>query len=349
MSAIRAFFHRAKGRDGEKEGGAPEAEAEAEGRGRRAASVSEAAVPSTPTSPHASALRRTAASKRMHSVTWRRKDEAGDPGDPGDRPPHPQLLSPPALSRTKPVSRETGAVLLTAQAIVRIETATGSALGTAYTEATCRALRLSSHEWAEMWAVLTSRGLRFFAGGCTRARAYIAFPPCPAASGVVPRLSVFSALDVSLALAYASRSGKATRVAVFRLRTAAEARLWYVRIAALLAPNGAAAGVPRGVTVHVPELGVKVRVRLGVHGRSVWDVRAACARALLGDAVVAPGVRQWLALEQQGLLRVGMAWRRGSRLAWVAPGGSVAGAGAELHVVRGESAVAGPALAERSH
>ncbi|KAJ1720843.1 hypothetical protein LPJ53_004567 [Coemansia erecta] len=336
LSAIRAFFHRGdrKPASGGETGETGEAREAASALRGRAASLSgplvaagAASAPTTPTpkasllsptTPKTSLLRRTVASRQhTRTVTWQRA-EAPDAGPHG-----------------------ADAVLLAGRAAVRLETASAEALSTAYTEVTCRALRIGAHEWAEMWAELDAHGVRFYASAHSRARSRAAAHVQLAAA----RLSVFSALDVSLALAYAARSGRKARVAVFKLRTAAEGREWYARLAGLM--GGA---MPRGVAVGVPELGVKVHVALQ-GGEDAWAVRAAAVAALLADGVVGRRAAAWLAAERQGDARVAVAWRRGDRLAWMLPSGAVdpAAAAGAWRVHAGDARVAGPALAEASH
>ncbi|KAJ2725419.1 hypothetical protein GGI07_001298 [Coemansia sp. Benny D115] len=234
-------------------------------------------------------------------------------------------------------------VLLSGPAAVRMETAALTALGDPYTEATCGMQRMGASEWVEMGIEVTVRAVQFFGSKsgrrAGRAAATVLLPPLGA-----PRLSVFSALDVSLALAWpALRGDGRANIAVFKMRTASEARRWFQCLRQLVS---GAAQVPRQLAVHVPELGVKVLVH--TRGQSVWDLRHAAARALLADGVVGPRLEEWLAAERSGTMRVGMALRRGGRLTWAGPSGAVDAQGVFV-ADEADDMAAGPSLATRTH
>ncbi|KAJ1842713.1 hypothetical protein LPJ73_005712, partial [Coemansia sp. RSA 2703] len=309
LSTIRAFFHR---NDRKAASGGESSEAVA--NRSRAASLSGPvtnAAPATPTatptakaSPLSPTTPRRKTSLLRRTVAWRKAEAGTDDSD---------------------------AVLLAGSAAVRLETASGEALATAYTEATCRALRRGAHEWAEMWVELTAHSVRFYAASRKRPAAHVLLSTA--------RLSVFSALDVSLALAYGTHDMRKVRIAVFKLRTAAEGSMWHARLHELM--GGAPA---RGVTVGVPELGVKVHVALA-GGEDAWAVRAATTAALLADAVVGRRAAAWMAEERMGDARVAVAWRLGDRLAWLVPSGGIDGQGM-WRVRPGDACVAGPPLGD---
>ncbi|KAJ2234070.1 hypothetical protein IWW45_003700 [Coemansia sp. RSA 485] len=291
-------------------------------------------------------LRRTAVARQTRTVTWLENDYDESAAGADDE----QLLhsgwSPRSLLRGKPLygANADAPVILAARAVVRLETAALSVLATPYTEITSQMQQVRAHEWAEMWVVLTSRGILFYCASRTRPATQILFPPYAA---VPPRLSVFSPLDVSLALAYATKRGHA-RVVVFKMRTAPESREWYVRLREMIS-GPAKLAVPKGITIHVPELGVKVQVDIPSQTTSLWTVRHAAMAALLGDRVIGPRAQSWIDGEKNGTMRVGMAWRRGDRLAWVVPSGGVDRHTGGWRVPTGQSGIVGPPLLEASH
>lgn len=132
---------------------------------------------------------------------------------------------------------------------------------------------------------------------------------------------------------------------------------------------------PNSVVVNVPELGVKVKVMLGRHsgkapsymllGRSdedrlleqqwrcetttAWHVRRGVINALLSDDVVRPQMQQWLDAEKQGLMTIGMAWRRFDRLDWITPCGTFDKEGGDFIVNQVNEMIVGPQLLEKTH
>ncbi|KAJ2888643.1 hypothetical protein FB639_000498 [Coemansia asiatica] len=299
----------------------------------------------TPTK-RSSSLRRTAVSRQARTVTWLANDDEENAGAEDE-----QLLQggwiPKALLRSKSFygAAADTTVILAARAVVRLETAALSALVAPYTEITCRSQRVKVHEWAEMWIVLTARGILFYCASRTRPATQVLFPPYAA---VPPRLSVFSPLDVSLALAYATKRGGA-RVVVFKMRTAPESYKWYIKLRELIGGGSAQVTVPKNITINVPELGVKVQVDITTPATNMWMIRHAAMTALLEDCVIEPRAQAWIEDERKSDLRVGMAWRRGGRLTWVAPSGGVDKSTGRWRVFFEEGDIICPPLLEGSH
>ncbi|KAJ2907629.1 hypothetical protein GGI21_003697, partial [Coemansia aciculifera] len=120
-------------------------------------------------------------------------------------------------------------------------------------------------------------------------------------------------------------------------------------------------------------MGIKVQVKLGRHNAkvpssvllggaddklleqqwrceatTVWHIRRDVVNVLLSDKAIGPLMQQWLDAEQQGLMSVGMAWRRFDRLDWVIPCGSLDSAG-NFIVNSVNELVVGPQLLEGTH
>ncbi|KAJ2796365.1 hypothetical protein H4S07_006241, partial [Coemansia furcata] len=135
----------------------------------------------------------------------------------------------------------------------------------------------------------------------------------------------------------------------------------------------AAQSPPNSVLVNVPEMGVKVQVKLGRHNAevpsnvllggsdnkllerqwrceatTVWHVRRDVVNVLLSDKAIEPQMQQWLDAEREGLISVGMAWRRFDRLDWVIPCGALDSAG-NFKVCSVNELVVGPQLLEGTH
>ncbi|KAJ2661260.1 hypothetical protein IW148_003413 [Coemansia sp. RSA 1199] len=201
-------------------------------------------------------------------------------------------------------------VLASTRAVVRRETAAAEAFTDKYNEVTCLQYRQSSQEWAEMWLALTKRGIMFYLASKKRPTVAVQFPPYAA---VAPRVSLFSTLDLSLAIMYPSHATSSDvraaddpdaktslRVVVIKFPSAQVACTWYREIgqalllgrvaypgAFLNETQPAAQPAPSSVAVHVPELGIKVQVQLGRHALEVPS------GVLLGSYEDAVLERQW--------------------------------------------------------
>ncbi|KAJ2785295.1 thiamine pyrophosphokinase [Coemansia javaensis] len=103
------------------------------------------------------------------------------------------------------------AVILSTRAVIRRETLSNDALSENYNETTCRRFRVGTQEWAEMWVALTKRGILFYLTSKRRPAVAVLFPPYAA---VAPRVSLFSTLDLSLAIMYYSHAASAGAIAV---------------------------------------------------------------------------------------------------------------------------------------
>ncbi|KAJ2741335.1 hypothetical protein GGI20_005255 [Coemansia sp. BCRC 34301] len=302
------------------------------------------------------------------------------------------------------------AVILSTRAVVRRETASHTAFTEKYNEATCQRFRQGVQEWSEMWLALTKRGILFYLTSRKRPTVQVLFPPY---ISVAPRVSLFSTLDLSLALTFCSRrhaedtasdkKGKAAlgsaaagedsepskstlRVVIIKFPSLQVACEWYREIGQILlfgrilypqcflgAIAPAAQPLPDTVLVSVPEMGVKVQVKLGRHNvevpssvlqggaddklleqqwrceaTTVWHIRRDVVNVLLSDRAIGPQMQQWLDAEREGLMSVGMAWRRFDRLDWVIPCGSLDSAG-NFMVSSVNELVAGPQLLEGTH
>ncbi|KAJ2412540.1 thiamine pyrophosphokinase [Coemansia sp. RSA 2530] len=135
----------------------------------------------------------------------------------------------------------------------------------------------------------------------------------------------------------------------------------------------AAQSPPNSVLVSVPEMGVKVQVKLGRHNAevpsnifvdgaddrmlehmwrcestTVWHIRRDVVNVLLSDKTIAPQMQQWLDAEREGLMSVGMAWRRFDRLDWAIPCGALDSTG-NFKVSSVNELVVGPQLLEGTH
>ncbi|KAJ2485551.1 hypothetical protein IWW37_005914 [Coemansia sp. RSA 2050] len=300
-------------------------------------------------------------------------------------------------------------VILSTRAVVRRETASHTALTEKYNEATCQRFRQGVQEWSEMWLALTKRGILFYLTSRKRPTVRVLFPPY---ISVAPRVSLFSTLDLSLAITYCSRrraedtttdkKGKAAlggmeaeesepskstlRVVIVKFPSFQVACEWYREIGQVLlfgrilypqcfsgATPPAAQPPPNSVLVSVPEMGVKVQVKLGRHNAevpssifiegaddrmlehmwrcettTVWHIRRDVVNVLLSDKTIAPQMQQWLDAEREGLMSVGMAWRRFDRLDWVIPCGALDSTG-NFKVSSVNELVVGPQLLEGTH
>ncbi|KAJ1861128.1 thiamine pyrophosphokinase [Coemansia sp. RSA 989] len=290
-------------------------------------------------------------------------------------------------------------VILSTRAVVRRETATNDAFAEKYNEATCQKYRESTQEWAEMWVALTKRGIMFYLASKKHPTLAILFPPYTA---IAPRISLFSTLDLSLAIMYHDRSasiqtsakGKSEdseakdslQVAIIKFPSAQVACQWYREIGQALLlgrvmfPSAflnesmpAAQPPPSLVMVNVPELGIKVQVKLGRHNAqvprnvlmggsddallerqwrcettTVWHIRQDVVNVLLKDSVVGKSICEWLEAERRGELTIGMAWRRCDRLEWIMPCGALDTNG-NFKVDTVNDMVVGPQLLEGTH
>ncbi|KAJ2114473.1 hypothetical protein IW146_003066 [Coemansia sp. RSA 922] len=300
-------------------------------------------------------------------------------------------------------------VILSTRAVVRRETASHTAFTEKYNEATCQRFRQGVQEWSEMWLALTKRGILFYLTSKKRPTVQVLFPPY---ISIAPQVSLFSTLDLSLAITYCSRrhaedtatdkkgkaalgsaaaeeseSSKSTlRVVLVKFPSFQVACEWYREIGQILlfgrilypqcflgAIAPAAQLPPNSVLVSVPEMGVKVQVKLGRHNAevpnnvllggaddrqlehqwrceatTVWHIRRDVVNVLLGDKTIAPQMQQWLDAEREGLMSVGMAWRRFDRLDWVIPCGALDSTG-NFKVNSVNELVIGPQLLEGTH
>ncbi|KAJ2754568.1 hypothetical protein GGI19_002303 [Coemansia pectinata] len=300
-------------------------------------------------------------------------------------------------------------VILSTRAVVRRETASHTAFTEKYNEATCQRFRQGVQEWSEMWLALTKRGILFYLTSKKRPTVQILFPPY---ISIAPRVSLFSTLDLSLAITYCSRrhaedtatdkkgkaalgsaaaeeseSNKSTlRVVIVKFPSFQVACEWYREIGQILlfgrilypqcflgAIAPAAQSPPNSVLVSVPEMGVKVQVKLGRHNAevpnnvllggtddrllehqwrceatTVWHIRRDVVNVLLSDKTIEPQMQQWLDAEREGLMSVGMAWRRFDRLDWVIPCGALDSTG-NFKVSSVNELVIGPQLLEGTH
>ncbi|KAJ2314419.1 hypothetical protein IWW54_000927 [Coemansia sp. RSA 2705] len=366
------------------------------------------AAESGATSPKLSSLRRLAVTRSSRSNSWQpadsdmpRSEALAAPITPADVNLHLLQMMSKADTSVSRLSRSRRAVaakvrayytrhaqlaettvLLSTRAAVRREIATHEAFAEQYNEVTCRRYRQSTQPWAEMWLALTKRGIMFYLASRKRPTEAVLFPPH---TSVAPRVSLFSTLDLSLALMYYSGEDE-LRVAVVKFPSAQVACAWYREIgqALLLArvmfPSTvlneivpAAQPPPSTVMVNVPELGLRVQVRLGRHTTpvpagvltggvddallerqwrcettTVWHVRHDVVRVLLCDGVVGAKVHDWLAAEQRGELVLGMAWRRFDRLDWIMPCGALDARG-DFRVGSVNDAVVSPQLLEGTH
>ncbi|KAJ2189916.1 hypothetical protein EV181_001331 [Coemansia sp. RSA 532] len=301
------------------------------------------------TSPKLSSLRRIAVTRNSLSASWQSQAEPAkpEPAKPEPAKPEPDkqdTVLPPALnpadmhvqlaslstsdttqsrinksrramvakvrayySRHAHISETT--VLLSTRAVVRRETAAAEAFTDKYNEVTCMQYRQSSQEWAEMWLALTKRGIMFYLASKKRPAVAVQFPPY---ASVAPRVSLFSTLDLSLAIMYPRHAAStdirtedpdaksSLRVVVIKFPSAQVARTWYREIgqalllgrvaypgAFLNETQPAALPAPSSVAVHVPELGIKVQVQLGRHSLEVPP------SVLLGGSDDAVLERQW--------------------------------------------------------
>ncbi|KAJ2457909.1 hypothetical protein GGF42_002394, partial [Coemansia sp. RSA 2424] len=301
------------------------------------------------------------------------------------------------------------AVILSTRAVVRRETASHTAFTEKYNEATCQRFRQGVQEWSEMWLALTKRGILFYLTSRRRPTVQVLFPPY---ISVAPRVSLFSTLDLSLAITYCSRrhaadtasdkkgkaalgsaagedseSSKSTlRVVIVKFPSFQVACEWYREIGQILllgrvlypqcflgAIAPAAQPPPSSVLVSVPEMGVKVQVKLGRHNAevpssvllggaddrlleqqwrcettTVWHIRRDVVNVLLSDRAIGPQMQQWLDAENEGVMSVGMAWRRFDRLDWVIPCGALDSAG-NFKISSVNELVVGPQLLEGTH
>ncbi|KAI9503197.1 hypothetical protein BX070DRAFT_234900 [Coemansia spiralis] len=305
---------------------------------------------------------------------------------------------------------ETTAILAT-RAVVRGETASYAAFAEKYNEATSQRFRQSAQEWSEMWMVLTKRGILFYLTSKTRPTIQILFPPYTA---VAPRVSLYSTLDLSIAITYYTRrlsistlqkdqknkSKKAdgivsedteagrdnVHVAIIKFPSSQVACEWYREIGQIMMVSRVmnpqclfssippiAQPPPTSVLVNIPEIGVKVQVKLGRHNlevpsnillgssedvllerqwrcetTTVWHVRRDVVNALLDDRVLGVQMQEWLDAERKGMLTIGMAWRRYDRLDWIMPCGSHDKQG-NFYFSKVNDMVIGPQLAEGTH
>ncbi|KAJ1939357.1 hypothetical protein FBU59_004151, partial [Linderina macrospora] len=175
------------------------------------------------------------------------------------------------------------------------------------------------------------------------------------------------------------------RVVVIKFPSPQIAHAWYREIGRLLLigrelfPQNflglmslAAQPAPDSIMVNIPELGIKVQVKLGRHNSelsqllsagiedsalrrqwrcettTVWHVRRDVVNALLSDPVVGPRMGEWLNAESMGLLTIGMAWRRFDRLEWVMPCASTIEQ-TDLLTRSANEMVVGPQMLEGTH
>ncbi|KAJ1961226.1 hypothetical protein GGI12_003368 [Dipsacomyces acuminosporus] len=199
---------------------------------------------------------------------------------------------------------ETTAILST-RAVVRLESASDDAYMAKYNEATCQKYRRGVQVWTEMWLALTKRGILFYLTSAKRPTVQICFPPYIA---IAPRISLFSTLDLSLAIAYYSRhdvdssaAGKkgkkptgiagpedpeskrdGVRIAIVKFPSSQIACEWYREIGQILLVGralysycylgpipAAAQPPPSSVLVSIPELGCQVEAKLGRHSAEI--------------------------------------------------------------------------------
>ncbi|KAJ2802639.1 hypothetical protein H4R20_003204, partial [Coemansia guatemalensis] len=300
-------------------------------------------------------------------------------------------------------------VILSTRAVVRREVVSKEAISERYNEATYRQFRESTQEWAEMWLALTKRGILFYLASKKRPTVAVLFPPY---GPIAPRVSLFSTLDMSLGIVFQkhrssssaaadakakgaaggasmedSESGKgALHAVIIKFPSSQVACEWYREIGQALLVGRvmypshflndippAAQPPPTTVLVNVPEMGIKVQVKLGQHSMEVpssvllggaddallerqwrcetttaWHVRREVANLLLSDKVVGPTMREWLDAERDGRLTIGMAWRRYDRLDWIMPCGALDAQG-NFKVDSVNDKVIGPQLLEGTH
>ncbi|KAJ2690008.1 hypothetical protein H4R19_006455, partial [Coemansia spiralis] len=172
------------------------------------------------------------------------------------------------------------AVLLSTRAVIRQETVSHDALAECYNETTCRRFRESAREWTEMWLALTKRGILFYFASKRRPAIAVLFPPH---AQTAPRVSLFSTLDLSLAILYYGRDMRtstnaddpaankaALRAAIIKFPSSQVACEWYREIGQALLLGRvmypghffhdsppAAQPPPGSVVVNIPEVGVK--------------------------------------------------------------------------------------------
>ncbi|KAJ1901611.1 hypothetical protein LPJ81_003725 [Coemansia sp. IMI 209127] len=304
---------------------------------------------------------------------------------------------------------ETTAILST-RAVVRRETASYAAFSEKYNEATSQRFRQTSQEWLEMWVALTKRGIMFYLTSKTRPAVQVLFPPHTV---VAPRVSLYSTLDLSLAITYYTRRDSIStpskdqtsksmtggivsedtetgrdnvRVVIIKFPSPQIACDWYREIGQVLMvcrvmnPQCLFSSIPpiaqpppASVLVNVPEIGIKVQVRLGRHNievpmnillggaedsllerqwrcetTTVWHVRRDVVNVLLKDKVIGPQMQEWLDAEREGMITIGMAWRRYDRLDWILPCGSLDKRG-DFYTSKVNDKVIGPQLSEGTH
>ncbi|KAJ1736973.1 hypothetical protein LPJ72_000921 [Coemansia sp. Benny D160-2] len=304
---------------------------------------------------------------------------------------------------------ETTAILST-RAVVRRETASYAAFSEKYNEATSQRFRQSAQEWSEMWAALTKRGIMLYLSSKTRPTVQVLFPPY---NVIAPRVSLYSTLDFSIAITYYTRRDSIStltkdqkiksktdgiisedtevgrddvRVVIVKFPSSQVACDWYREIGQILMVSRVmnpqcifssippiAQPPPTSVLVNVPEIGIKVQVKLGRHNieipsnillgsaedsllerqwrceaTTVWHVRRDVVNALLDDNVIRPQMLEWLDAERKGMMTIGMAWRRYDRLDWILPCGSFDKQG-NLRISKVNDKVIGPQLSEGTH
>ncbi|KAJ2217504.1 hypothetical protein EV179_000338 [Coemansia sp. RSA 487] len=304
---------------------------------------------------------------------------------------------------------ETTAILST-RAVVRQETASYAAFSEKYNEATSQRFRQTSQGWSEMWVALTKRGIMFYLTSKKRPTVQVLFPPYTI---VAPRVSLYSTLDLSIAITYYARRDSIStqnkdqksksksdgivsedtetgrdnvRVVVIKFPSSEVACDWYREIGQVLMVSRVmnpqclfssippiAQPPPTSVLVNVPEIGIKVQVKLGRHSlevpmnillggaednllerqwrceaTTVWHVRRDAVNALLEDKVIGPQMQEWLDAERKGMITIGMAWRRYDRLDWIVPCGSLDKQG-NFQISKVNDKVIGPQLSEGTH
>ncbi|KAJ2554990.1 hypothetical protein EV175_002404 [Coemansia sp. RSA 1933] len=304
---------------------------------------------------------------------------------------------------------ETTAILST-RAVVRRETASYAAFSEKYNEATSQRFRQTSQEWSEMWVALTKRGILFYLTSKKRPAIQVLFPPYTV---VAPRVSLYSTLDLSIAITYYARRDSISmsskdqtskskgggivsedtetgrdnvRVVIIKFPSPHIACDWYREIGQVLMvcrvmnPQCLFSSIPpiaqpppTSVLVSVPEIGIKVQVKLGRHNlevpvnvllggaedsllerqwrcetTTVWHVRRDVVKVLLEDKVIGPQMQEWLDAERKGMITIGMAWRRYDRLDWIMPCGSLDKDG-DFYTSMVNDKVVGPQLSEGTH
>ncbi|KAJ2076396.1 hypothetical protein H4R24_005717 [Coemansia sp. RSA 988] len=311
------------------------------------------------------------------------------------------------LTRHAQLSETT--VILSSRVVVRREVVSKDAFCERYNETTYRQFRQSTQEWAEMWMALTKRGILFYLASKKRPTVAVLFPPY---GSIAPRVSLFSTLDMSLGIVFQKHSSSSSAAAdskakgttggvsmedsesgkgvlhavIIKFPSSQVACEWYREIGQALLVGRvmypshflndippAAQPPPTTVVVNVPEMGIKVQVKLGQHRMEVpssvllggaddallerqwrceattaWHIRREVANVLLSDKVVGPTMREWLDAERDGRLTIGMAWRRYDRLDWIMPCGALDAQG-DFKVDSVNDKVIGPQLLEGTH